>query len=110
MPAKPLLLELQNDPYWILKRSGHIKKCHGCEEEVGENVIGRWEVDYYPEVEKRNCTKYWASKVDAFYYHLNVECLRKRRPNVLLRLEDFKVSEGLTLTEQMKEMLFGKIP
>ena len=52
MPTKPSLPEPQNDPYWILKRSGHIKKCHGCEEEVGENVTGRWEVDYYTKVDK----------------------------------------------------------
>ena len=110
MPTKPSLPEPQNDPYWILKKSGHIKKCHGCEEEVGENVIGRWEVDYYPKVDKQSCTKYWTSKVDAFYYHLNIECLRKRRPNVLLRREDVKVSEGLTLTEKMKEKLFDRIP
>ena len=110
IPTKPSLPEPQNGPYWILKSSGHIKKCHGYEEEVGEHVIGRWEVDYYPRVDKQICTIYWASKVEAFYYHLNVGCLRKRRPNVLLRLEDFKVSEGLTLTGKMKEMLFGKIP
>ena len=110
MPTKPSLPEPENGPIWILKRSGHIKKCHGGEEEVGENVIGRWEVDCYPKADKQNCTKYWASKVDAFYYHLNIECLRKCRPNVLLRREDVKVSEGLTLTEKMKEKLFDKIP
>ena len=57
MPTKPSLPEPQNDPYWILKRSGHIKKCHGCEEEVGENVIGRWEVDYYPKVDKKKIVR-----------------------------------------------------
>ena len=45
MPTKPSLPELQNDLYWILKRSGNIKKCHVCEEEIEENVIERWEVD-----------------------------------------------------------------
>ena len=35
------LTEPQNDSYWILKRSRHIKKCHGCKEEVEENVIRR---------------------------------------------------------------------
>ena len=58
IPTKPSLPEPQNNPYWILKSSGHIKKCHGCEEEVGEHVIGRWEVDYYPKVDKQNCTIY----------------------------------------------------
>ena len=67
-------------------------------------------MDYYPKVNKKNCTKYWASTVDAFYYHWDIECLRKRIPNLLLRREDFKISEGLNLTEKMKEMLFGKIP
>ena len=66
-------------------------------------------MDYYPKVDKQNCTKYWASKVDAFYYHLNIECLRKRIPNVLLRREDVKVSEGLTFTEKIKVKLFDKI-
>ena len=42
MPTKPSLPEPQNDHYWILKRSGHIKKYHECEGEVEENVIGRW--------------------------------------------------------------------
>ena len=39
MPTNLSLTEPQNDSYWILKRSRHIKKCHGCKEEVEENVI-----------------------------------------------------------------------
>ena len=41
MPTNLSLTESQNDSYWILKRSCHIKKCHGCKEEVEENVIRR---------------------------------------------------------------------
>ena len=41
MPSNLSLKEPQNDPYWILKRCRHIKKCHGCKEEVEENVIRR---------------------------------------------------------------------
>ena len=41
MPSNLSLKEPQNDPYWILKRSRHIKKCHECKEEVEENVIRR---------------------------------------------------------------------
>ena len=41
MPTNLSLTESQNDSYWILKRSRHIKKCHGCKEEVEENVIRR---------------------------------------------------------------------
>ena len=87
MPTKLSLTEPQNAPYWILKRSLHIKKYHGCEEEVEENVIRRWEIDFNLKVDKQNCTKCCASKVDAFYYHLNIECLWKRGPNVLLGRE-----------------------
>ena len=75
MPTKLSLTETQNDPYWILKRSRHIKKCHRCEEEVEENVIRRWEIDFNLKVDKQNCMKFCASKVDSFYYHLNIECL-----------------------------------
>ena len=39
IPKKLSLPESQNDPYWILKSSDHIKKCHGCEKDVEENVI-----------------------------------------------------------------------
>ena len=67
-------------------------------------------MDYYPKVNKQNFSKYWASKVDAFYYHLAIKRLRKRRQNVLLQMEDLKVSKRLTLIEKLKEMLFGKIP
>ena len=41
MPTNLSLTESQNDSYWILKRSRHIKKCHECKEEVEENVIRR---------------------------------------------------------------------
>ena len=61
MPTKPSLPE----PYWLLKRSGHIKKCCECEEELKEDVIGRWDVDSCPKVDKQNSKKYWVPKVDA---------------------------------------------
>ena len=41
MPTNLSLTESQSDTYWILKRSRHIKKCHGCKEEIEENVIRR---------------------------------------------------------------------
>ena len=77
MPTKLWLTETQNGPYWILKRLCHIKKWHRCEEEVEENVMRRWEIDFNLRVDKQNCTKFCASKVFAFYYHLNVECFHK---------------------------------
>ena len=75
MATKLSLTETQNDPYRILKRLRHIKKCHRFEEEVEENVIRRREIDFNLKVDKQNCTKFCASKVFAFYYHLNIECL-----------------------------------
>ena len=41
IPTNLSLTEPQNNPCWILKRSRYIKKCHGCKEEVEENVIRR---------------------------------------------------------------------
>ena len=75
--------EPQDDPYWIIGKTGNIPKCYGCNEELKDGIVlGRTEFDYFPLVKKESNFKYWAAKMDAHYYHADMECIRKRRPNV----------------------------
>ena len=46
LPAKPFMPEPQNDPYWLLKRTGNISKCHGCRSDLDNYVLGRIECDF----------------------------------------------------------------
>ena len=81
MTAKPPMPEPQDDPYWIIGKTGNISKCYGCSEELKDGIVlGRMEFDYFPLVKKESKYKYWASKIDAHYYHDDIECIRKRRP------------------------------
>ena len=45
----PSFPEPQKDPYWIIKKTGHIGKCHECGKDLDE------------------C---WYSKANAYYYHV----------------------------------------
>ena len=48
---KPNLPEPQNDPYWLLKREGSVKRCNGCSEKtLGNIILGRIDLDFYPKV------------------------------------------------------------
>ena len=40
LPAKPLMQEPQNDPYWVLRRTGNISKCHGCKSDLDKYILG----------------------------------------------------------------------
>ena len=83
MTAKPPMPEPQDDPYWIIGKTGNISKCYGCSEELKDGIVlGRMEFDYFPLLKNESNYKYWAAKLDAHYYHADTECIRKRRPNV----------------------------
>ena len=45
----PSFPEPQKDPYWIIKKTGHIGKCHECGKDLDE---------------------YWYSKANAHYYYV----------------------------------------
>ena len=76
MTAKPPMPEPQVDPYWIIGKTG-------CSEELKDGIVlGRMQFDYFPLVKKESNYKYWAAKIDALYYHADIMCIRKRRPNV----------------------------
>ena len=57
--AKPFMLEPQNDPYWLLKRTGNISKCHGCKSNLDNYVLGRIECDFFPLIQKEKDIKVW---------------------------------------------------
>ena len=74
MTAKPPMPEPQDDPYWIIGKTGNISKCYGCSEELKDGVVlGRMEFDYFHLVKKESNYKYWAAKIDVHYYHANIE-------------------------------------
>ena len=72
LPRKPFLPEPQNDPYWMVKLSGAISKCRGCKECLNEVVMGRIEIDYFPNEDPMKQIKYWAVSKEAVYYHVNI--------------------------------------
>ena len=45
------LLETQNDPYWLMKKSGNVSKCRGCQEKPGEIILGGLELDFLLKVD-----------------------------------------------------------
>ena len=94
LPRKPFLPEPQNDPYWMVKRSGAISKCRGCKESLNEVVMGRIEIDFFPKVDPMKQIKYWAVSKEAAYY-VNISCLRKCRPSLDLASNKLKLSEGI---------------
>ena len=93
IPEWATLPEPQNDPYVTLKRSRDIKNFHVCERELFDFVIGRWEVNYHPKRGKENKRKYMTSKPDAFYCHVNKECLKKHRADITSQMDDIRVSK-----------------
>ena len=46
LPANPFMPEPQNDPYWLLKRTGNISKCHECKSDLDNYVLGCIEWDF----------------------------------------------------------------
>ena len=60
LPAKPFMPEPQNDPYWLLKRTGNISKCHACRSDLDNYVLGRIECDFFPLIQKEKNIKVWS--------------------------------------------------
>ena len=46
--------------------------------------MGRIEIDFFPKVDPMKQIKYWAVSKEAAYYHVDISCLRKRRPTLVL--------------------------
>ena len=42
----------QNDPYWLLKRTGNKLKYHECKSNLDNYVSGRIECDFFPLIQK----------------------------------------------------------
>ena len=57
-------------------------------EDLGEIILGRLELDFFPKVDHVKETKLWALSPDAGYYHPSINCLRKRRPGLSLSPRD----------------------
>ena len=79
LPRKTQLPKPQNEPYWIVKRSGEINKYFGCKESLNEVLMGRIETEFFIKVDTMKQIKYWAVRKEAAYYHVRISCLRKRR-------------------------------
>ena len=90
-----------------MKKSGNIWKCRGCKEQLGEIILGRLELDFFPKVDHVKETKHWALSSDAAHYHPSIICLRKRQPGLSLGPRDVKVDSSTKLDEEPKPMLFS---
>ena len=107
LPQKTVLPEPQNDPHWLMKKLGNISKCRGCKEVLGEIILGQLELDFFPKVNHVKETKHWALSSDAAYYHLLINCLRKRQPGLSLSPRDVKVDSSTKLDEELESMLLS---
>ena len=99
LPRKPFLPEPQNDPYWMIKRSGAISKCRGCKQSLNEVVMSRIKIDFFPKVDPMKQVKYWTVIKETAYYHVNIRCLRKHRPISVLARKKLKLSEGVEIDQ-----------
>ena len=63
LPAKPFMPEPQNDPYWLLKRTVNLSKCHGYKSDLDNYVLGRIECDFFPSIQKEKNIKFGFQKL-----------------------------------------------
>ena len=56
LPVKPFMPEPQNDPYWLLKRTGY-SLCHGCKSDLDNYVLGCIECDFFLLIQKEKTIK-----------------------------------------------------
>ena len=59
--------------------------------------MGRIEIDFFPKVDPMKQIKYCAVSKEAAYCHINISCLRKRRPTLVLARNKLKLSEGVEI-------------
>ena len=59
--------------------------------------MGRIEIDFFPKVDPMKQIKYWAVSKEAAYYYVNISCLRKRRPSLVLARNKLKLSESVEI-------------
>ena len=90
-----------------MQKLGNISKCRGCKEELGEIILGRLELDFFPKVDHVKETKNWALLSDAAYYHPSINCLRKRRLALSLSPRGAKVDSSAKLDEELESVLLS---
>ena len=54
---------------------------------------------FLPKVDPMKQIKYWAVSKEAAYYHVNISCLRKRRPTLVLARNELKLWEGVEINK-----------
>ena len=105
LPMKPNLPEPQNDPYWLLKREGNIKRCNGCSEKtLGDKILGRVELEFYPQV-YADGSKQWKVSCCPKYYHADLKCLLARRLDFKINSSDIRIGPNAPLKEEVKRKL-----
>ena len=83
-----------------------MSKCHGCKSNLDDFVLGRIEQDFFPFLQKEKNIKVWFPETSLKYYHPNLLCLKKRRPNVKVTREVIQCHEDTVITEQIEVCLF----
>ena len=90
-----------------MQKLGNISKCRGCKEELGKNMLGRLELDFFPKVDHVKEMKHWTLSSGTAYYHLPINSLRKRRPGLSLSPRHVKVDSSTKLDEELESMVFS---
>ena len=102
LPAKPFIYARTTEP---LKRTGNISKCHACKSNLDDYVFGRIESDFFLWIQKEKNIKIWFPETNPKYYHTNLLCLKKRRPNAKVTREIIKFNEDAVITEEIEVCL-----
>ena len=68
--------------------------------------MGRIECDFFPIIQKEKNIKVLFPETCPKYYHLNLLCLKKRRPNVKVTREIIKCHEDAAIAEETEACLF----
>ena len=105
LPLTPAMPEPRNDPYWVIVKKGQMITCNGCKEKtLGKIILGRIEFDYFPKF-LEDSNKQWRLSNSARYYHLDIECLRLRRPHLTLTEEALRFGPDTKLDGSIKTSL-----
>ena len=83
----------------MVKRSGAISKYRGRKESLNEVVMGRIEIGFFPKVDPMKQVKYWTVSKEAAHYHVNISCLRKHLPTLVLTRNKLKLSEAVEINK-----------
>ena len=89
----------------LVNKEGNFRTCNGClQKSLDIDIIGRIELDFSIKPIDDGF-KQWKLSNRPRYYHPSIECLRKRRPLVVITKENIRVDSASRLTADIVSAL-----